>query len=173
MIQAKAHEAGLEFLLIGGHAVNLYAEPRATLDVDLLIRNVQAIQWNAILALEGYTAYHDGGNFLQFRPPYGTNWRLDLMLVNDETFAKLLAASEPVECFGVPMRIPSAEHMIALKLHSIVHGPADRFEKDFVDVVGIARNTGLDPNSSNIKEIFHRFGTTEIYEKFKSRLQSQ
>lgn len=54
MIQAKAHEAGLEFLLIGGHAVNLYATPQATLDVDLLIRNfrllngLQSSPWKVI-----------------------------------------------------------------------------------------------------------------------------
>ena len=35
-IETKAREAKLPFLLIGGHAVNIYAEPRATLDVDLL-----------------------------------------------------------------------------------------------------------------------------------------
>ncbi len=32
----KAGDMGLSYLVVGGHAVNAYAEPRATLDVDLL-----------------------------------------------------------------------------------------------------------------------------------------
>ena len=35
LIHDQATQAGLEYLVIGGHAVNCYGEPRATLDVDL------------------------------------------------------------------------------------------------------------------------------------------
>jgi hypothetical protein len=36
IIDQKAKAASLPYLVIGGHAVNVYAEPRATLDVDVL-----------------------------------------------------------------------------------------------------------------------------------------
>ncbi len=173
LIHSKARARGLDYLMIGGHAVNFYAEPRATLDVDLLIRKVEQSQWRVLLEEEGFKLYRDGTNFLQFSPPYGTSWRIDLMLVNDQTFGKLLADSKPVESLGLLTRIPSAEHLIALKLHAIVHGPAERFEKDFVDVVGIARNARLDPSSPGSRETFHRFGTAEFYEKFKTRIRSK
>ena len=170
-ISAKARESNLSFLLIGGHAVNVYAEPRATLDVDILIRNADGPTWRRIVEGEGFKLFRDGGNFLQFTPPYGVSWRLDFMLVNDSTFNKLLLGSAEVDCLGVRARVPSALHLIAMKLHALQHGPADRRDKDFMDSVGIARNARLDVSSLEMNEVFARHGSPEIYEKLKQRLQ--
>lgn len=170
LIGEKAQAAGLRFLVIGGHAVNVYSEPRSTLDVDFLVRREDRAEWARILEAEGFKLYHDGGPFLQYSPPHGTSWRLDLMLVNGETFGKMINASRSIEMLGIMVNVPSPDHLIALKLHALRHGPEDRFEKDFGDVVGITRNTGLDPRSSSYREIFTRFGTTEIYEKVLRRL---
>jgi hypothetical protein len=173
VIRSKAAEADLGFVLIGGHAVNVYAEPRATLDVDLLVRKEDRQPWLDLLAKEGFKLRRDGGNFLQLDPPYGVNWRLDLMLVNASTFAKILAGGKRVSCFGIDIVVPSPEHLIALKLHALAHGPEDRYEKDFSDIVGIARLTRLDPHSAVLKEIFDRYGNEEIYSKFIHRVESR
>lgn len=81
VIHAKAVAAGLEYLLIGGHALNAYSTPRATLDVDFLVRREDQQRWRELLSREGFQLQHDGGNFLQLSPPYGVEWPLDLMLV--------------------------------------------------------------------------------------------
>ena len=173
IIHARARQLALPYLLIGGHAVNTYAEPRATLDVDLLVQSVQKALWHGLLLDQGFKLKYDGENFLQYAPPHGTSWRMDLMLVNDQTFGKLFASSRTTESFNLPMRIPSPEHLIALKLHAMVHGPAERFEKDFGDIAGIARNARLESESGSLREIFTRYGTAEIYEKFKQRIQGK
>ena len=171
VIDDRARRLSLPYLLIGGHAVNVYAEPRATLDVDLLVQQEDKTRWVSMLSDEGFQLSRDGGNFLQFQPPYGTNWRLDLMLVNADTFQKLKADSREVSSLGLRIIVPSPLHLIALKLHAMVHGPTDRYEKDFVDIVGIARNEKLDPQSELLGDIFARFGTVEIYDRFKERLK--
>jgi hypothetical protein len=170
LISERATESKLSFLLIG-HAVNVYAEPRATLDIDVLIRTIDAAVWRRIIEAEGFKLFRDGGNFLQFAPPYGVNWRLDFMLVNEDTFAKLMQQSREAECLGIRARVPSPTHLIAMKLHALRHGPADREEKDFMDVVGIARNAQLNIDSPEFTEMFAKHGSAEIYEKLKRRLQ--
>ena len=171
-ISTKASEANLSFLLIGGHAVNVYAEPRATLDVDILIRKGDAPAWRRIVEAEGFKLFRDGGNFLQFSPPYGVSWRLDFMLVNEDAFSKLMQGSTEIECLGIRARVPSALHLIAMKLHAFQWGPEDRKEKDFMDIVGIARNVRIDVDSPEIKDIFARHASADTYEKFKQRLRT-
>jgi len=170
LVHTKSQELDLPYLLIGGHAVNTYAEPRATLDVDFLIRQEDEPHWRRMILAEGFSLHRDAGNFVQFSPPYGVNWRLDFMLVNAATFEKLQAGSRPVSCLGIATRVPSPQHLIALKLHAMVNGPPDRFEKDFGDIVSVARSLELDPDAAALKEIFSRYGKPEIYEQFRRRL---
>ncbi|MEW6302052.1 MAG: nucleotidyl transferase AbiEii/AbiGii toxin family protein [Verrucomicrobiota bacterium] len=171
LIHSKSARMGLRYLLIGGHAVNTYGEPRATLDIDFLVPKADAPKWQALLLAEGFKLLHDGGNFLQFSPPYGVSWRFDLMLVTEDTFAKLLAGSKQTTCLDIQTRVPSPEHLIALKLHAMTHGSLDRFEKDFGDILNIARNTGLDADSPAMLEIFRRYGTPHTHETFRKRLK--
>lgn len=170
VIHAKATAAGLAYLVIGGHAVNFYCEPRATLDVDFLVRRSDESKWRELLAAEGFKVFNDQQAFLQFSPPYGIEWRLDLMLVNDSTFTKLLAGARSEQLLGIRTLIPRPEHLIALKLHALKHGHQERFEKDFGDVITLTRNSGLDPKSESFRQLFDQFGTHELYERVLQRL---
>lgn len=172
LLHDKARQLGLEYLVIGGHAVNAYGIPRATLDVDFLGRRNDRARWKSLLEGEGFRLFRDDGNFMQFEPLYGTEWRLDVMLVNAETFAKLSAGARPVQCLGVETRVPSAEHLIALKLHALRHGPPDRASKDFADILTLTRAANLDANSAALKATFDRYGTPELYERFRKALES-
>ena len=172
VIHEKATRLGLAYLIIGGHAINAYGEPRATLDVDLVVRKDDRAGWSTLLEAEGFRPYREEGSFAQFSPPYGVPWRLDLMLVNSETFGKLTASAQTVKCFGIETRVPSPEHLVAMKLHAIRHGPAERFEKDFGDILTLARNGKVIPESGSLKEIFERYGTSTLYEQFRAKLKT-
>jgi hypothetical protein len=172
LLHAKAEERGLRYLVIGGHAINTYGEPRATLDVDFLVCKADLDGWRRLLEEEGFKSFSVSESFLQFNPPYGTNWRLDLMLVQPGTFDSIYEASRAVSCLGIQARVPSPQHLIALKLHALRHGPEHRYEKDFGDIITLGRNAKLDPASEELRQIFDRFGSPELYEQFKRRLQS-
>jgi hypothetical protein len=126
VIHAKAAEQGLCYLLIGGQAVNAYAEPRATLDVDLLVSKADGDAWHRLLEAEGFRCQQGAEHFAHFLPPYGVSWRLDLMFVGAATFSRLWAGSTTRDALGIELRVPSPEHLIALKLHALRHGPSDR-----------------------------------------------
>ncbi|MCB1128105.1 MAG: nucleotidyl transferase AbiEii/AbiGii toxin family protein [Verrucomicrobiae bacterium] len=170
VIHAKATGQGLRHLLIGGQAVNAYGEPRATLDVDLLIPVDERGDWKQLLVEEGFRCCHEADHFAQFSPPYGVSWRLDLMLVGADTFSRLWQDSTTRPALGIQARVPSIEHLIALKLHALRHGPCDRADKDFADIVTLARVADLDPESPAVREVFLRHGNPELHERLRRAL---
>lgn len=156
---------GVSFLLIGGHAMNALGYARDTVDLDLLINKEFRPAWVELLARLGYSIFHEGGTFVQFSASERVEWPLDLMLVNEATFAKMWAASSEVNFGPVKMRIPSVEHLIAMKVHALKHTHVGRFMKDFQDVVGLIQCQKLDPQSQKVRQIFEQHGTLELYEK--------
>src|SRR5437868_15482274 len=118
LLREISRAQNLPFLLIGGHAVNLWGYSRNTHDLDLLVRKTQLDQWQSVVACFGYSVFQEGPTFIQFNAD-GKNsvWPLDLMLVNDETFAKMFAASKAMRFADAQVSVPSIPHLIALKLH--------------------------------------------------------
>lgn len=165
-LTALARDAGLRFLLIGGHAVNAAGYGRVTADVDLLACADDREAWTAVLTKKGYTTFKEGATFLQLSPPPAfAAWPLDLMFVARTTFDQMLASSTTVEMEGSPVPIPSRQHLIALKLHALKTGGPERQGRDFQDVVGLLRAGSLAVRSAEVRSLFERYGTMEWYEK--------
>jgi hypothetical protein len=173
IIHREAQQRGLAYLVIGGHAVNAYCPPRATLDVDLLVRKSDAARWRDLLGAEGFKPVREADNFLQFSPPYGTDFRLDLMLVNETAFAKLLESAVGARCLGVDTLVPSALSLIALKIHALRHGPGERKSRDWLDIENLTRAAGLNPRSRDLSDVFHRQGTPQLYAEFLKRIGNE
>ena len=169
IIHDKAQQLGLAYLVIGGHAVNAYCEPRSTLDVDFLARKEDRSGWSALLVEEGFRLKNEGENFLQFSPPYGVDFRLDLMLVGDTAFQKLRETARLMPCLGTEALVPTAINLIALKIHALRHGPAERRNKDWLDIENLVRAGGMEPRGRDLVEVFHRQGTPELYAEFLKR----
>lgn len=164
-IHEEAVRRKLRFLVIGGLAVNHYGYSRDTGDLDFFISQNDREEWMKILADFGYVSHHDGGNFIQYNPPVQNAWPVDLMLVQEKTFAPIFAASCVANFFGVISRVPSLEHLIALKLHALKNTRMTRFLKDFLDVEYLIRLNRLDIKSRIICELFDKYGTPDLYEK--------
>jgi predicted nucleotidyltransferase len=155
----------LEFLVIGGHAVNAYGYARETADVDFLVRKEDRSGWEAAFVSIGYTIFRDAPTFLQLSAPEGSAWPVDLMFVSDRTFQPMLAEAKEMDTYLGRIRIPAVEHLIALKLHALKHARLDRFLKDFQDVVGMIDCNQLDPTSEKVRRLFEKYGTVDLYEK--------
>ena len=59
------------------------------------------------------------------------------------------------------LRIVSAEHLVALKLHALKQELEHRRLRDFLDVVDVIKKNRLDLHSAEMKEVFEKFGTPE------------
>lgn len=162
---------GLAYLVIGGHAVSAYGYARVTGDLDILVTRNDRERWLASLEKRGFKLVHDGDVFLQTTPPKGCQWPLDLMLVNERSFGEFLGGSRVVEHGDNRLRVPSLNHLIALKLHALKQGLQHRGFKDFMDVLSLAQVNALDVHSDNFRTLCEKYGSKEIYERivaFKS-----
>ena len=169
-IISAAREHGLSFLVIGGFAVIFHGYSRDTADLDLLVARKARPEWMDLFSTLGYSVFRDAGNFLQLTPPKAGAWPVDLMVVSESTFEPMMAAGMEVEMYGAMVRIPSLDHLLALKLHVLKHGHVGRFSKDFLDVEGLVRVNALDPRSEKMRQMFLKYGTLDLYEKISRAL---
>ena len=117
------NESGVEYLLVGGYAFGVYAQPRATKDLDLFIRasvpNSEAV-FKALCKfgapLYGMTTkdFHDGDSGLEFgREPH----RVDILQkISGITFAEAWKDRVQATIEGdTPIWVISRKHLIQNK----------------------------------------------------------
>ncbi len=164
-IKAGAEERKLDFLVIGGLAVNFHGLSRDTADLDLLIRRQDRGAWLETLGKLDYVVHNERPTFLQLSPPQAGAWPVDLMLVQDSTFDPMVAAALTVDMYGARVKIPCLDHLLALKLHSLKYGHIGRYRKDLLDVEGLVRVNHIEMGSEKVRQLFLKYGTVKIYEQ--------
>jgi predicted nucleotidyltransferase len=164
IIRHCSRQTGFPFLVIGGHAVIYYGYARNTGDLDLLVRRKDTAIWKTAISELGYSLYCEHQNFLQFTPPTHSP-PIDLMLVHEQTFDGLFALSKEASLYGTKARVPSLEHLIALKLHVLKQGLAHRTLSDLNDVIYLVNMNKLDIGSEKWKLLFAKYGNLDLYEK--------
>lgn len=117
---------GVEYLIVGGYAVGIYAEPRATKDLDVFIRSEVKNSEAVYRALAAYGAPIAGLTPADFRndpnsvfqigqPPARVDILQHIDGVNfDEAWNQRIEASVD----GVPAHVISIEHLIQNKRQS-------------------------------------------------------
>lgn len=157
-----ADEEALPFLLIGGHAVVALGIERTTLDVDVLISAEDLPKWKEHLARHGYSAARETTTFAQFLPQETGGMRLDLMLVDSQTFSKLDAAALNKELGAHSVRVPNPLHLIALKLHALKNPHRAALGKDIADILALSERYQLDYFSPEFQNILDRYASPNI-----------
>jgi len=157
---------GSDFVVVGGHAVNVYGLSRQTGDLDLLVASADGGIWKGIMENLDYSLYHEHPSFLQYKPPSIYEWPVDLILVNDKTFKALRDDAYLSEALGVPCRIASIRHLVAMKLHAMMANPKERELKDMADIEGLIRKSDIDLRSKEFENLCRRFANDEVYRKF-------
>mgnify|MGYP000855475890 CR=1 FL=1 len=166
-IQVRAAELRLPFLLAGGHAVIVHGYARTTFDLDLIILRSDQARWRELAHDLGYRFHHEGPTFLQFDPPQSDLLPLDLMLVNQATFDKLMAEAAPGPRGAESVKVVSVLHLLALKAHAIKHGHKTRVVKDADDIIHLIQVNALKVEDPAIRDLFLHYGTEELYEKIR------
>ncbi|HWF19604.1 MAG TPA: nucleotidyl transferase AbiEii/AbiGii toxin family protein [Verrucomicrobiae bacterium] len=164
-LNRRGSELGLQFLVIGGLAINAHGYERVTSDIDLLVRNEEREAWKSLMASLGYSEHHEQGTFMQFTASEGTTWPVDLMFVNQQTFSKMYPESIEVKMKGMEFRVPALEHILALKLHALKYTHGKRELKDLLDVVWLAEINHIDINGEKFIELCRRYGTERIHQQ--------
>ena len=123
-VVTRLAEAGVDYALCGGLAMAVYAMPRATLDIDLMIQ-IASID-DAARAIEplGFTMssapmeFHEGdiriSPFTKVDPQSGEVMVLDFLLVTEKT-TPAWESRQDFEWEGTKLRVVSPEGLIQLK----------------------------------------------------------
>lgn len=165
-IQIGNEAPSLRFLIIGGYAVGAHGHTRATFDVDFLVRRREHDLWFARLQNAGLKLFGETPAFAHFTQAQEGDG-LDLMFVDDSTFEQFWLASESRDFGGGQARIPSLEHLLALKLHVLKQALPHRTSKDAEDVEILVRRNGINLSEPRYEQLFLKYANREIYETIK------
>jgi hypothetical protein len=172
-LAARAETEGLQSVLVGGNAVNLYGYHRTTFDVDLLVRERDSSKWVSFFQRHGYEIFQQTSNFIRLhlvKDPAGA-LPADLMLADEETFRRILAESRRREIArGIRLAIPSPLHLVAMKLHALKSPPRLEQGLDLQDVIHLIKSAKIDIHGTEFSEIAERYATEAIRAKILSGL---
>ncbi|MEM7697408.1 MAG: nucleotidyl transferase AbiEii/AbiGii toxin family protein [Verrucomicrobiota bacterium] len=169
-IFSHSEEAGLECLLIGGHAVILYAVPRFTRDIDLLVSEDQIREWRILLEEQHFECYYETPQFAQFRKQGSTD--VDVMVVRQPVWDRLWHEAVEKEIVpGFAVGVPALLHLIAMKLHASKAAHRRPDAMDFSDVIRLFRIHGLQLEDEDVSAIVERYGGEEALASLRAALE--
>ena len=169
VVGSQLPEAGIDFLLIGGHAVNHYGFSRATIDVDFMIATCDMDAVRTVMIKAGFSNISQSENVVFFNKP-DIPVRVDFLQVDAETMQVLLSDARPIEYGGQSLKVPSLAHLIAMKLFALKSGSPKRWEKDFPDIAHLAVENSLNVETE-LKPLCERFASHDIYSKLLGRIK--
>jgi len=124
---------GIRFCVVGGQAVNAYAEPVVSLDLDLVVAVEQVPQAEALL----------GRTFRVERHPHSLNLSeagsdLRVQIQTDPRYTEFVGRAVPREVLGIRLPVASIEDVLQGKIWAATD-PTRRPSKRLKDLSDIAR----------------------------------
>ena len=147
---------GEPWALVGGHALAVYGRARATLDLDILVSSDAQEGLIAFMEELGYETLHQStgySNHLHREPDLG---RVDFVYVRGDTRREIFAAAQraigPEE---IPVLVPRAEHLIAMKVRAMANDRERRFQ-ELADIAALLQSADIDRDE--VRGYFERAG---------------
>lgn len=166
LLSDVSKKTGVSWVLIGGFAVNYYKYTRQTVDVDVLITKQDFQKILDLLEAVGYKMDYSQEVFARLTTNQSPLLMdIDFMFVDEGTLTKIIKDSQKLSIAGYEFRVPSLEHLIALKLHAVKYNPKLRLAKDIPDIINLIRINKIDAKSEKFKELCLKYATEEIYQK--------
>jgi hypothetical protein len=155
-------ENGIHAVLVGGYAMNAYRLQRMTFDIDFMICEKDLDKIKPVLLSVGYEIFNQTNAFVQFKSNQQGLRDIDLLLVDENTLSKILSQGKTVHFAQSDFIVPSAVHLLAMKLHAI-HGNKDRRIKDIPDISHLVKSGEINLSDGAIRQIFEKYEALELY----------
>lgn len=165
LISTEFEKAEIPYVLIGGFAVNYYGVTRQTADVDLLITKENAAKALEPLKRAGYVEGVMQEVFARLEGSKTYVMDIDFMFVDKETLTRIIKDGKKVKIAGKTFVVPSLNHLIALKLHSVKFNPKIREFRDLPDIINLLRMNKVNVKTDQFRKLCLKYGTKELYHK--------
>lgn len=164
-IASYLEEREVSFFLIGGLAMHAHGSSRLTSDVDLLTWEGARLFLVEFMEGAGYETLHESSGFSNHLHPDQAYGRVDFVYSTSETIEKLTQASTRcVAIGGHAVPVPSAEHLIAMKLLAIKNEPR-RTLGEMADIQHLMSLPETD--LTKVREYFEKYGLTKRYDEIR------
>lgn len=166
LISEITHKKDVPCIVIGGFAINHHNYSRNTRDFDLLITKEDFDKISEMLEKAGYKK-NLSENFANMTSSKMSLMNIDFMFVDRETLTGFLKEGQELKIAGQKFIVPSLNHLIALKLHSIKHNQKLRLMKDLPDILNLVRINKVNIRNPGFKALCLKYGNQELYERIK------
>ena len=89
------------------------------------------------------------------------------MYVDEATWCSLSGEAQAKAHGRVAIRVPSPQHMVALKLHSAVSPTRAAPDEDWADIAALVRKHRLDLDDPQFAKLVVRYGGEEALQRLK------
>lgn len=156
---------GQPWLLVGGHALAAYGWARATLDLDLLVPGEAQAELVDFMEKLGYETLHRSTGYSNHLHQAADFGRVEFVYVRGDTRRELFAAAQQaIGPQGIPVLVPKAEHLIAMKVRAMASDPSRRFQ-EMADIAALLAATPVDQNE--VRGYFERAGLLESWHELE------
>jgi len=149
---AAVHDIEAPFALIGGLALASHGVVRGTIDIDFLVDAAAAERVERLLVGLGYRPAHrseDAATYIR------ADERVDLLYAHRPIALALLAQAREVAGTMRPLRVVSAEGLVAFKLQGLVNDP--RRTQDLEDIRALLRANRASLDMAEVRGYFRLF----------------
>lgn len=169
LIEAFSRE-GIRYGAIGGLAVGALGWPRATGDLDFLVRREDLDRADAALRDLGYRLVRRTENLSQYEAGDATLGRVDFLHAFRPASLKMLDRTRPLPVLNGSLTVPvvETEDVIALKVQAMANDPA-RKAQDLADVEALLRLHGASVDWARLREFFELFRMSDLLEELEGR----
>ena len=154
---------GIPFLLVGGLALSAHHYERTTQDVDLFCPKALFARFDAVMKSLGYESVHEPTE-LNVRYSQRGLAIVDFIFADEITFSQMEASARAVQVLGVSVRVPSLEHLLAMKLFALEQG---KRLKDLGDISELVRANGLDVHGDVFEKLCLKFASEKWLKLFR------
>ncbi len=158
-------EEGIVCTLVGAFALRAYGLARATNDLDFMTASSARDRTVAFMEDLGYETLHVSTGYSNHLHPDSSYGRVDFVYADAETLEKIRAASETAVRIGdVDVPVPSAEHLIAMKILAMKNDPT-RSLQEMADIQHLLGVSGVDRD--RVQEYFEKWGLLDRYDEIQ------
>ena len=164
---AAIAQAECPVLIIGGNALGAHGYVRMTVDVDCMVAKSSVEKLSAVLGSHGFQRAGEFSSFHEYwfeGKPGGMP--IHAMFVDEATFEKIWASRRRMPSESGSLHVPSAGHLIALKLHAAKSNPKRLF-KDMSDVLALLERNADGVSKDELAKICARYASPECISVLK------
>jgi len=149
-----------QYAIGGAVGATLYLEPAATLDVDIFV-TLPAIAGSSLLTLAPiYDYLRQHGGTVQHEHIIVGGWPIQFLPPGNDLEREAIAEAVETSVQGVPVRVMTAHHLVAIALHT---GRA----KDNARILQFIEQDAVD--RGKLKNVLVRHGLTQRWQDFERR----